>query len=211
MVTDQRMAREREAMARAPRQHMEAAEGIDADAMGAETASYIEPSTGPQWMTAYKLFTDDQGEYGIPYPVPINGWANGADALVKMRRIDGGYAWTAVQPERLAPKGTIECVTERCGDAHIGGKRKMLVSLGALIKHVKAFHPDDAETYSKYFEKIQDDIALANPRLQAIMGTVALPAESSADSAFYCDDDDCTRFFDTEQGKRLHMTKEHRE
>src|SRR3972149_371138 len=134
MVADLRQAREREAMARAPRKHLETAEGIDAAAMNAEQAMYIEPGIDPQWMIAYKLFTDDQGEYGIPYPVPIGQFHNGANALVNMRRRDGGYAWTAVAPERQAPRGTIECVSETCGDAHLGGRRKMLPSLDMLIK-----------------------------------------------------------------------------
>ena len=204
-TTDTRIAREREAMARAPRVHLEAAEGIDADHMGAEQAEYIPPQLDPQWMIAFKLFTDDEGEYGIPYPVPIGQVTQGANALVNMRRIDGGFAWTAVAPARLSPQGSIECVSERCGDAHLGGRRKMLKSLDALIKHVKAFHPDEAETYSKYFDKIQDDLALANPRLQKLMQTqgIATPAQTQ-DAAHYCGDDECTRFFDNAAERDKH-------
>ena len=209
MVADLREAREREAMARSPRLRLEAAEGIDAGAMGAEEAAYAEALLDPQWMIAYKMFTDAEGEYGVAYPVPIRQFTDGANALVKMRRSDGGYAWTALPPERMAPKGTIECISEQCGNAHMGGRRKMLPSLDALIKHVRAFHFDDYETYKPYLDKIAKDLAVNNPRLQRLMNAPT-DAADAADNAFYCDNDECTRFFDSEQGLRLHKSKEHK-
>lgn len=213
METDNRTAREREAMARAPRQHLEASEGIDAAAMGAEEAAYTPPLLDPQWMIAYKLFVDADGEYGVPYPVPVGQFHNGANALVHMRRVDGGYAWTSVPPERMAPKGDIECISDRCGDAHLGGRRKMLPHLRALIEHVEAFHPEDARAYRKYLDQIADQLAVNNPRLQKLMDSVGAAAAVGAGGpeAFYCDDDECTRFFDTAQGKAIHMSKEHKE
>lgn len=154
------------------RTHLNPTEGIDAQAMGAEDAHYTEPFLDPQWAIAYKLFTDDKGVYGLPYPVPIGEWMGGS-ALSRMKRRDGGPAWSATKPDRVGASGSIECVAERCGDAHLGGKRKMLVSLQALIKHVESFHPDEYDTYKKYFDKVKDDLALENPRLQRVMRMAA--------------------------------------
>lgn len=202
------LSQEREAILTAERMHLEAAEGVDAAAMGAEEAHYMPPQIEPQWMIAYKLNVDDEGEYGIPHPVPIGELTNGS-RLLALRRIDGGRAWTTVRPARVAPEGTIECIAERCGDAHIGGKRKRLHTMEALIKHVEAFHYEDFKTYEKYLDQIADALALQNPRLQALMdeagisGTTAL--RDPADAVFYCDDDNCTRFFDSQAGLDAHM------
>ncbi len=214
MSTATDIALETEALARAEKLALEAGEKEIAlpQESGGE-AQFIPQSIDPQWMIAYKMFVDEEGEYGIPYPVPIGQFTQGANALVNMRRIDGGRAWTAVKPKRVAPEGSIECISERCGDAHLGGRRKKLKSLDALIKHVAAFHPDEYETYSKYFDQIKDDLALQNPRLQRIMAmreSVQQPQANDAPAIFYCDDDECTRFFDTPQGLSLHRASAHR-
>lgn len=207
--TDMRTARQRQAIARSPRQHMEPDRYLDTDAMGAEQAGYTQPTIDPQWVIAYKMFVDDQGEYGIPYPVPIGVLSQGSGALVLMRRLDGGYAWSAEKPERLAPAGSLECIEEHCGDAHLGGKRKMLPDIESLILHVETFHPRAAQIYKKYLDQLADAQATSNPRLQALLG---ITAPAAPVSAFYCDvDEDCTRFFDTEQGLLVHKGREHKE
>ena len=167
-----RVAREREAMARAPRQHMNPADNsinLDGVGEGVEHAGYTESMVPAQWLIAWKLFVDDEGEYGIPYPVPQNQMFSGANALVNMRRPDGGYAWTTVPPLRLKPVGELECIEETCGDAHIGGKRKRLHSIPNMIEHVENFHPRAASVYRKYLDQLADRHALDNPRLQALL------------------------------------------
>ena len=155
------------------------------------------------------MFVDDEGEYGTPYPVPLGLLTQGANALIMMRRPDGGYAWSAERPARLAPKGTLECIEERCGDAHVGGKRKMLPDIPSMLQHVETFHPRAAQVYKKYLDELADSQALANPRLQALRGAFAPVAPMSA---FYCDvAEDCTRFFDSEQGRALHERRDHKE
>lgn len=199
--TDMRTARQRQAIARAPRQHMDPDPYLDIESMGAEQAAYTEPTIDPQWVIAYKMFVDDQGEYGIPYPVPIGQLSQGAGALVLMRRLDGGYAWSAERPARLAPVGTLECIEEKCGDAHLGGKRKMLPDIPSMLQHVETFHPRAAQVYKKYLEQLADDQAIANPRLQALRGAPVVPVP---DSAVYCRNENCPRYFDTEQGRDVH-------
>lgn len=213
MVTG--IAQEMEAAAQAPRLHLEAADGIDAAAGNMEQATYV--NTGnldPQWMIAYKMFVDAEGEYGVPLPVPIGQFSSGANALVNMRRQDGGKAWTAIRPTRVSPQGTIECVVDRCGDAHLGGKRKMVATLDQLIKHVRAFHFDEFETYGKYFDQISDQLALSNPRLMKLMDLAggAKPGAVVTDGPmpFYCDDDECTRYFDSPQGLQMHKNRDHK-
>lgn len=204
-MSDTSLVQEREAAASAPRLHMEAdAALIDVAGMDAEAASYAEPGIEPQWMQAYKLFTDEQGEYGIPYPVPVGQFFEGANALVKLRRIDGGRAWTSTKPPRLAPQGTIECIADRCGDAHIGGKRKMLPNISALIEHVEAFHERDAKTYRKYLDQLADQLAMNNPRLQRLMDQSAAGVASRGAELFYCQDDDCTEAFATQKKLDAH-------
>ena len=209
MVTDTRLAREREGMARAARGHLEAAEGIDAAHMGAEEAVYTEPVIDPQWMIAYKLFTDDQGEYGIPYPVPIGQFTQGANALVNMRRRDGGFAWTAVKPERVAPPGELECPVETCGDAHLGGRRKRLPSLYHVVEHVASAHWAAYNRDKAVYDEISKGLADDNPRLRVLRERARLAQGGTVVSdlsgtALYCRDDECTRFFDTEQGRDTH-------
>lgn len=177
-----RVAREREAMARAPRQHMAPADptvNLDGVGEGVEVARYTESAVPPQWLIAWKLFVDEGGEYGIPYPVPQNQMFNGANALINMRRPDGGFAWTTVQPSRLQSKGTMECIEETCGDAHVGGRRKMLHSIPNMIEHVENFHPRAASVYRKYLDQLADRHALDNPRLQALLS--AEPGEVTDD------------------------------
>jgi len=192
------------------RVHLEAAEGVDPSTVpGFDSATYVPPSIEAQWQIAYKLHTDDDGVYGMPHPVPI-GELTGGSRLLSLRRIDGGPAWSVERPARVAPKGTIECVSERCGDAHIGGKRKMLTSLEKLIRHVETFHPEDFATYRKYFDQIADQIALNNPRLMALMNLAGVKGAEAvvtqqADLIFYCDDDDCTESFNTQKKKDTHM------
>ena len=168
-----RVAREREAMARAPRQHMEPEDrSVDVGSIGdgVEKAEFMESAIPPQWIIAWKLFLDDEGEYGIPYPVPHGQMFTGANALIKKRRADGGFCWTTVEPARLQSAGTMECIEETCGDAHIGGKRKMLRSIPNMIEHVESFHPRAANVYRKYLDQLADRHALDNPRLQTLLG-----------------------------------------
>ena len=171
-----RVAREREAMARAPRQHMEPEDrSVDVGSIGdgVEKAEFMESAIPPQWIIAWKLFLDEEGEYGIPYPVPHGQMFTGANALINMRRSDGGFHWTTVEPARLQKVGLLECIEETCGDAHIGGKRKRLHSIPNMIEHVESFHPRAAKVYAKYLDQLADRHAMDNPRLQALLDSTA--------------------------------------
>ena len=65
MVTEQ-AAKEMDAMRGQVVFAMNPGEKPDAEAMGAESAEYVAPSIDPQWMWAWKIFDDHEGEYESP-------------------------------------------------------------------------------------------------------------------------------------------------
>lgn len=186
----------------------------DAPSFGAEfgdaESHYTEIAVDPQWITVWKMYINQDGhEYGVPVPVTRDLWdRNGKTSLVYAKREDGGYVFSAIEPERKAPEPPYECIVNECNGAHLGGRRKRLPNVETLVKHVRAFHADEAAIYAKYLDQLVDDIARSNPRMMALQKqagaqTTVVPA------AFYCDAEDCARFFDSEAGRAVHTRRDH--
>jgi hypothetical protein len=184
---------------------------------------YTEVMVDPQWIfPAWKLLLDDDGrEYGVLVAqpgLPRGQWdQGGVNALMNRRRPDGGFCFTLIEPERKPPEPTIECIYDRCGDVHLGGRRKMLFTLTDLIEHVETFHPREAKTYRKYLDEIANNVALGNDRLQRLrvaaeQGVHGASAASQQDipGAFYCKAEGCPRYFDTQQGRQMHKNRDHK-
>ena len=177
MVTDTRIAREREAMRRKSGSHLEAGEQPDARGMGAEAAEYTTPSIDPQWIDAWKMFVDYEGnEYGVPVKLPRNMWsAGGPNALENLRRPDGGFWFTQLKPERLEDKGKHACFVGEC--------RKTVATLIKLVSHIEAFHFEEARTYAAVLLKIKESVAAEDPRLQRVLATLENPGAVKAEAA----------------------------
>lgn len=172
MTMDTRTAREREAMRRQTATHLEPEQEPDARGMGAESAEYTKPTIDPQWISAWKMFVDDDGnEYGVPVKIPRNQWDQGGpNALMNLRRPDGGYWFTLVEPERKMADPQYECFVRGC--------KKRLHERSMLIDHVKAFHYSEAERYKDILKKIEEKVAQEDPRLQRLLVDLDAPVVS---------------------------------
>lgn len=176
MVTDTREAREREAMRRQEGSRMEPGQQPDAHAMGAESAEYMDPTLDPQWIDAWKMFVDRDGEYGVPARLPRGQYFNGGtNALENLRRPDGGHWFTLIQPERLAPKPQYECFVGDC--------RRKLHERIKLVQHVRAFHFTEAEAYKAILMQIEEKVAQEDPRLQKLLADMNEPDDFVAERA----------------------------
>lgn len=173
MAVDTRVAREREAMRRQEGTHLQVDAQPDARAMGAESAEYTEPTIDPQWIDAWKMFVDRDGnEYGIPVKLPRGQWsAGGPNALENQRRPDGGYWFTLVEPERKATPPQYECFVGEC--------TKMLDTRSKLVGHVEAFHFTEASTYTVILQRIKEQVAEEDPRFQRLLASLEAPPQES--------------------------------
>ena len=145
--------------------HMEAGEPPSASAMGAETAEYTKPLIDPQWLEAWKMFVDSEGEYGVLVRVPRGQWSGVPDALEHMRRPDGGHWFQLSTPERVL-KGEYACFVGDC--------KKMLHRRIQLVQHVRAFHVAEAQTFKEVLERIEKQVAAEDPRLQKLVDSLKL-------------------------------------
>ena len=171
MVTDQRTALENEALRRQRGSHMLAAEGIDANEMGAESAGYIEPTIDPQWIDGWKMFLDRDGnESGIPCKLPRGQWDQGGpNALMNLRRPDGGFWFTLATPTRVQPEFKYECFVGMC--------QKKVPTRSKLVGHVEVFHYEEAQIYAVILNRIKAQVASEDPRLQRLLAELDQPAD----------------------------------
>ncbi len=164
-----RIGKEREAMRRQVGSHSAVTEQPDAKAMGAEAAGYTEPTIDPQWVDAWKMFVDEEGEYGVPVRLPKGQWSvGGPNALENQRRPDGGFWFTMVEPERKAPAGKHECFVGNC--------RRANSTIVKLVSHVEAYHHEEAKAYSEILRQMRLHAAQEDPRLQRLMASMGQPA-----------------------------------
>jgi hypothetical protein len=150
--------------------YMEAGESPDVKGMGAETAEYVH-ELDPQWMTAWKMFLDRDGnEYGVPVRVPIGQYfGRTPNHLENLRRPDGGHWFQVSTPERVQPEGKFECFVGDC--------TKKLDKRIKLVSHVRGFHFEEARTHATILEKIEQKVAEEDPRLQKLLASMDTATE----------------------------------
>ena len=165
MTTD-RIARGREAMRHQAASHTVVETPPDARSMGAESAEYTAPMIDPQWINAWKMFVDRDGnEYGVPVKLPKGQWSvGGPNALENQRRPDGGYWFTLVEPERKEAEKKHECFVGDC--------TKRASTLIKLVGHVEAFHHEEASAYTAVLKQIKEQVANEDPRLQRVLASL---------------------------------------
>ncbi len=165
MAEDTRTAIEMEGLRRQESVRLEPEQPPDAKGMGAEGAEYTEPTLDPQWINAWKMFPDGQGgEYGVPVRLPRGQWDKGGpNALMNLRRPDGGFWFTTLRPERLQALPQFVCFVGAC---------KKPLHRFQIPQHVRTFHFAEAETYKAILAQIEKKIADEDPRLQAVMATL---------------------------------------
>jgi hypothetical protein len=182
MAVDTREAQQQEALRRQQGSHMSVEVQPDARGMGAESAQYTEPTIDPQWIDAWKMFLDGEGqEYGVPVKLPKRQWdAGGPNALKNLRRPDGGFWFQLTTPERVMAEPKYECFVGDC--------RKKLHRRIALVKHVRAFHFDEAELYKGILAQIERKVADEDPRLQRLLAELEVePEPESVEDRLACD------------------------
>lgn len=158
---DERM-RQRELLRHEQGSHMAVETAPDAHGMGAESAEYIRPTIDPQWIPAWKMFVDDEGEYGVPVKLPRGQWSvGGPNALENLRRPDGGFWFRLATPERVQPDAQYECFVGSC--------TKKLHRRIQVVGHVRAFHHDEAEAHKAILTRIEQQVASEDPRLQRLL------------------------------------------
>lgn len=172
MDTEQR-ARESDALREQEGSHMQPSGEPDATSMGAETAAYTEPSIDPQWMDAWKMFMDEKGEYGVACKLPRGQWdVGGPNALNRQRRPDGGLWFRAATPERTQRDAQYPCFVGLC--------KKKLHYRRQVVTHVRGFHPEAAITHRVILERIEQQIAHEDPRLQELIASLDIDLETAA-------------------------------
>lgn len=166
MTTTTRNARDMDAARRQVPTFMQAGEAPDAAGMGAESAEYAESSIDPQWMAAFKMFVDRDGnEYGVPVRVPIGQYfGRSPNHLQNLRRPDGGFWFQVEPPERLQPEPQFECFVGDC--------TKRLHKRIQLVNHVRAFHADEAQAHAAILTRIEQKVAEEDPRLQKLLASM---------------------------------------
>ena len=180
MTTDDRLARGREAIRRQVGSHTAVETPPDVRGMGAETAEYTKPMIDPQWIDAWKMFVDRDGnEYGVPVRLPKGQWSNGGpNALEQQRRPDGGFWFTTLEPERKAPEKKHECFVGEC--------TKRAETLIKLVGHVEAFHHEEASAYAAVLKQIKEQVANEDPRLQRVLASLGQESQAPASEVTLC-------------------------
>ena len=166
--------RELDALAEKPVSRMQEppAPDLSSAGPGVQSAEYTKPQLDPQWMDAWKMFVDDEGEYGIPCKLPRGQWDTGnANALMHRRRPDGGRWFRLSTPERTQSEAQFGCFVGAC--------RKRAHTPLKVVEHVRAFHAADAITHKATLERIEAAAAKANPRLQKLLGAVEEAEEAA--------------------------------
>lgn len=167
-LTKQQMVEEAEGIHELEANHLQPGDSdIDISGTGLDSAEFTEPELDPQWVWVWKLGVDpvtgdEWGEKQVR--VPRNGWAQGADPLVSMRRPDGGMWFSVRTPARLKPVPNHECFVGDC--------KRRVDTLVKLVGHVEAFHYNEAEIYSEVLKRIKSQVAFDDPRLQKILTTL---------------------------------------
>ena len=179
MTTQTRFARDVDAARRQTLTHMNAGEEPDAQGMGAEEATYAEPGIDPQWMWAWKMFVDRDGnEYGVPARVPIGQYfGRGPNHLQNLRRPDGGFWFQVDTPTRMQPEPQFECFVGDC--------TKRLHKRIQLVNHVRAFHHDEAQAHATILTRIEQKVAEEDPRLQRLLASMEAQPEFVAEDESY--------------------------
>lgn len=166
-ATAERRAKEADAERSQQATHMQPGSEPDAQAMGAETAQYTKPMIDPQWLDAWKMHVDQDGEYGIPHKVPRGGWdQGGVNALKNLRRPDGGFAWQLSTPERTQADAQFECFIGTC--------KKRLHRRIQVVSHVRTFHFEEAQAHKAILTRIEQQVAQEDPRLQRLLASMEL-------------------------------------
>ena len=175
MTVDTRRAQNMDAARKQVPKYMKAGEQPDANAMGAESAEYVAPSIDPQWMDAWKMFVDRDGnEYGVPVRVPIGQYfGRSPNHLENVRRPDGGYWFQVATPDRVQPEPKFECFVGDC--------TKKIHKRIQLVNHVKAFHADEANAHKLILERIEQKVAEEDPRLQKLLASMETETEFVAE------------------------------
>ena len=166
--------RELDALAEKPVSRMQEppAPDLSSAGPGVQSAEYTKPQLDPQWMDAWKMFVDDEGEYGIPCKLPRGQWdQGGANSLMYRRRPDGGRWFRLSTPERTQSEAQFGCFVGAC--------RKRAHTPLKVVEHVRAFHAADAITHKSTLERIEAAAAKANPRLQKLLGAVEEAEEAA--------------------------------
>ncbi len=162
---------ELEALRDRPASHMTPDGQPDARGMGAESAEYITPMIDPQWIDAWKMFLDRDGtEYGVPVRLPRGQWAaGGPNALMNLRRPDGGFWFTAKKPVRTMAEPKYECFVGEC--------TKKLHTRSKLVSHVETFHFEEAKSFRDILMRIKRQVAHEDPRLQKLVAELGVEGE----------------------------------
>lgn len=191
MTTDTRLALEEEALRRQEGSHMLPQQGIETGGTGTESITYAPATIDPQWLDAYKMFVDRDGqEYGVRVRLPRGQWdAGGANALKNLRRPDGGFWFTLVKPARVWGEGELAAKYE----CFVGECRKPLFKRSQIPEHVETFHFAEAATYKPVLDKIRDQVAKEDPRLQHLLAELeneepdVIGADDGAVAVAMCD------------------------
>lgn len=127
------------------------------------------------------------------------------------KRGPNGGRWFFLSPQAPPPEQPIRCFVPNCTRA--GG----FTSNTHLYQHVMAKHGEESRMYADVLEEMKrqtqaslDPTILESLRAGARPPTKVDAPEPQGPSLFHCTVEGCKRFFDTEQGRKLHEKKGHK-
>lgn len=147
----------------------------------------------------------------LPYMLP---------AVMKMQWAAGGLMYSR-RPTVSPPSGTSWCFLnpefpdrERVMAAGVGhircSKPAPLLSVVHATRHAETRHGDSFKIYQGYIrEQIEaEERQFRQMQMEVMRGQLSQQASTPAGNAFRCDAAGCARFFDSDQGLKIHKSKE---
>jgi hypothetical protein len=123
----------------------------------------------------------------------------------RLRKLKDGKRWWFTRPQRDPPELPLRCFVEP------GGVQctKRLRTLNDLHMHVMAKHFEESKMYADVLDAMKKKTQMnLEPTVAAALSLDTAKVEGP--ELFHCTVEGCGRFFDTEQGQKLHERKGHK-
>jgi hypothetical protein len=190
----------------------------------------IAASDQAAWMAAWQITVERDGtEYGTPCKLPKGQLAH----YLAKRRPDGGKRFTLTMPARLKKPPRYECFIEDCtkrvdervkliGHIETYHPYKAQIYADELLRLKQAVVRDNPklkaviddmidEPEDKFIEVPKAVLEAQEPEPDVVESNILdVVIAPKGPQLFTCGMENCTRFFDSQQGLNLHRIKEHK-
>ena len=180
-------------------------DGASPQEVGTQNTELFHPYLHNQILSNHARFYHPDGTFSdIPVPTynpkrPTSFRRRVVQQILSRRK--NGRRWVFLKQQKEPPALPLRCFVEPGGEQCT----KRLRNLNDLYMHVMAKHLEESKMYADVLE------ALKQKTQMSLEPTVAKALKlDSGPEVFTCTKDGCKRFFDTDQGRKLHETKGHK-